>query len=167
MKHWQLIENQPLLRQIYKEPPIISYKRGRSLKDILVKAKLCEECEVTLKPCLKTKIKRPIAVYTIVTVVLLAKLFRLTTQVIPQYAVVSNHKKNTHKEKFSRKKPTPHPTSGPWQESRRASASAVGGAGAHHIFLIVFRCPVDFHSQFRCSQTDRVAYEGQQRFHRK
>ena len=37
---WQLIENQPLLRQIYKEPPIISYKRGRSLKDILVKAKL-------------------------------------------------------------------------------------------------------------------------------
>ena len=42
MKHWQLIENQPLLRQIYKEPPIISYKRGRSLKDILVKAKLSE-----------------------------------------------------------------------------------------------------------------------------
>ena len=40
MKHWQLIENQPLLRQIYKEPPIISYKRGRSLKDIPVKAKL-------------------------------------------------------------------------------------------------------------------------------
>ena len=38
----QLIENQPLLRQIYKEPPIISYKRGRSLKDILVKAKLWE-----------------------------------------------------------------------------------------------------------------------------
>ena len=38
MKHWQLIEKQPLLRQIYKEPPIISYKRGRSLKDILVKA---------------------------------------------------------------------------------------------------------------------------------
>ena len=40
MKHWQLIEKQPLLRQIYKEPPIISCKRGRSLKDILVKAKL-------------------------------------------------------------------------------------------------------------------------------
>ena len=38
--HWHLIENQPLLRQIYKEPPIISYKRGRSLTDILVKAKL-------------------------------------------------------------------------------------------------------------------------------
>ena len=42
MKHWQLIENQPLLRKIYNEPPIISYKRGRSLKDILVKAKLWE-----------------------------------------------------------------------------------------------------------------------------
>ena len=40
MKHWQVIENQPLLRQTYKEPPFISYKRGRSLKDILVKAKL-------------------------------------------------------------------------------------------------------------------------------
>ena len=40
MKHWQLIEKQPLLRQIYKEPPIISYKRGRSLNDLLVKAKL-------------------------------------------------------------------------------------------------------------------------------
>ena len=38
MKHWQLIENQPLLRQFYKEPQIIAYKRGRSLKDILVKA---------------------------------------------------------------------------------------------------------------------------------
>ena len=35
MKHcWQLIENQPLLRQIYKEPPIIWYKRGRSLKGV-------------------------------------------------------------------------------------------------------------------------------------
>ena len=42
MEHWQLIESQPLLRQIYKEPPIISYKRGRSVKDILVKAKLWE-----------------------------------------------------------------------------------------------------------------------------
>ena len=38
----QLIENQLLLRQIYKEPLIISYKPGRSLKDILVKDKLWE-----------------------------------------------------------------------------------------------------------------------------
>lgn len=33
---------------------------------------------------------------TALTVVSLAKLFRLTIQVISQYAVVSNHKKNTH-----------------------------------------------------------------------
>ena len=41
-KHRQLIENQPLLRQIYKETPIISHKRGKSLKDILAKTKLWE-----------------------------------------------------------------------------------------------------------------------------
>lgn len=40
MNKWHLIQNQPKLREIFKEPPIISYKRGRSLKDILVKAKL-------------------------------------------------------------------------------------------------------------------------------
>ena len=40
MEKWHLIQNQPLLREIYKEPPIISYKRGKSLKDILVRAKL-------------------------------------------------------------------------------------------------------------------------------
>ena len=40
MDKWHLIQNQPLLREIYKESPIISYKRGKSLKDILVRAKL-------------------------------------------------------------------------------------------------------------------------------
>lgn len=40
MSKWHLIENQPLLREIYREPPFISYKRGKSLKDILVRAKL-------------------------------------------------------------------------------------------------------------------------------
>ena len=40
MKNWYLIERQSLLGEIYKEPPLISYKRGRSLKDILVRAKL-------------------------------------------------------------------------------------------------------------------------------
>ena len=35
-----LIQNQPLLREIYKEPPLISYRKGKSLKDMLVKAKL-------------------------------------------------------------------------------------------------------------------------------
>ena len=40
MKKWNLIQNQPLLRQIFKEPPIISYKKGKSLKDTLVRAKI-------------------------------------------------------------------------------------------------------------------------------
>jgi len=40
MSKWHIIEKQPLLREIFRDPPIISYKRGRSLKDILVRAKL-------------------------------------------------------------------------------------------------------------------------------
>ena len=40
MSKWHLIENQPLLREIYREPPLVSYRRGKSLKDILVRAKL-------------------------------------------------------------------------------------------------------------------------------
>ena len=40
MSKWHLIENQPMLREIYREPPLISYRRGKSLKDILVRAKL-------------------------------------------------------------------------------------------------------------------------------
>ena len=40
MKHWHLIEEQPLLKEIFKQPPLISYKKGRSLKDILVRSKL-------------------------------------------------------------------------------------------------------------------------------
>ena len=35
---WHLIENQPLLREIYKEPLLLSYKKWRSLKDVLVRA---------------------------------------------------------------------------------------------------------------------------------
>ena len=37
---WHLIQNQPLLREIYKEPPFIYYRKGKSLKDMLIKAKL-------------------------------------------------------------------------------------------------------------------------------
>ena len=40
MSKWHFIEKQPTLREIFKEPPLISYKRGRSLKDILVRAKI-------------------------------------------------------------------------------------------------------------------------------
>ena len=37
---WHIIQQQPMLNQIFKEPPIISYRKGHSLKDILVRAKL-------------------------------------------------------------------------------------------------------------------------------
>ena len=40
MEKWHLIESQPKLKEIFKEPPIISYERGISLRDILVRAKL-------------------------------------------------------------------------------------------------------------------------------
>jgi len=40
MHKWSLIQNQPLLRTFFKTPPIISYKRGKSLKDMLVRAKI-------------------------------------------------------------------------------------------------------------------------------
>ena len=30
-KKWHLIENQPLLREIYKDPSLLSYRKGRSL----------------------------------------------------------------------------------------------------------------------------------------
>ena len=34
---WHLIQNQPQLREIYKESPLLSYRKGRSLKDALVR----------------------------------------------------------------------------------------------------------------------------------
>ena len=37
---WHLIQNQPQLKKIFKEPPIISYRKGKSLQDLLVRAKL-------------------------------------------------------------------------------------------------------------------------------
>ena len=37
MHKWYLIENEPMLTEIFKDPPIISYKRGKSLQDILLK----------------------------------------------------------------------------------------------------------------------------------
>ena len=40
LKKWHLIQNQPLLRQIFEKPPILSYKNGKSLKDQLVRAKI-------------------------------------------------------------------------------------------------------------------------------
>ena len=40
MSKWHLIENQPLLRENYKDPPLLSYRKGRSLENELVRAKL-------------------------------------------------------------------------------------------------------------------------------
>ena len=40
MGKWQLKQNQQRLREIFKEPPLISYRKGKSLKDLLVRAKL-------------------------------------------------------------------------------------------------------------------------------
>ena len=36
---WHLIENHPLLREIYKDPPLLSYRKGRSFDNVLVRAK--------------------------------------------------------------------------------------------------------------------------------
>ena len=40
MSKWHLIQDKPLLREIYNVSPIISFKRGKSLGDILIRAKL-------------------------------------------------------------------------------------------------------------------------------
>ena len=40
MSKGYLIQDQPPLREIYNEPPIISYKRAKLLRDILVRPKL-------------------------------------------------------------------------------------------------------------------------------
>ena len=40
MRKWHLIQNQPQVREIFTEAPIISYRKRKSLKDILVRAKL-------------------------------------------------------------------------------------------------------------------------------
>ncbi|KAL9977710.1 hypothetical protein ACROYT_G015146 [Oculina patagonica] len=36
MGKWHLIQNQPQLRNIFKEPPLLAYRKEKSLKDILV-----------------------------------------------------------------------------------------------------------------------------------
>ena len=39
-KHWNVIENDPTLRILWPEPPIVAYKKNKSLRDTLVSAKL-------------------------------------------------------------------------------------------------------------------------------
>ena len=40
MEQWNLIQNQPLLKTIFLKLPIISYTRGKSLKDTLFRSKI-------------------------------------------------------------------------------------------------------------------------------
>ena len=40
MKKWNFIQDQPSLGNIFKQPSIISYKKGKSQKDMLVRAKI-------------------------------------------------------------------------------------------------------------------------------
>ena len=37
---WHLIQNQPHVKKVFKEPPMISYRKGKSLQDLQVRAKL-------------------------------------------------------------------------------------------------------------------------------
>ena len=55
MGKWQLKQNQPRLREIFKEPPLISYRKGKSLKELLVRANLwrsyCFEYDLVQESC--------------------------------------------------------------------------------------------------------------------
>jgi len=51
MRKWHSIQNQPQLRNIFKEPPLVSYRKGKSLNDILVKAKLLRLNNLALANC--------------------------------------------------------------------------------------------------------------------
>ena len=48
LDNWHLIQNQPNFREIFKESLLISYTKGKSLKDMLVKAKLCRQTNTTV-----------------------------------------------------------------------------------------------------------------------
>jgi len=40
VKHWHIIQRQPRRAHVFNQPPIVSYKKEKLLKDILVRAKL-------------------------------------------------------------------------------------------------------------------------------
>ena len=40
MKRWHIIQQQPRLKEIFNQPPIVSYRKEKSLKDVLVRAKI-------------------------------------------------------------------------------------------------------------------------------
>jgi hypothetical protein len=39
-KHWNIIENDPTLRILWPEPPIVAYQKNTNIRDTLVSAKL-------------------------------------------------------------------------------------------------------------------------------
>ena len=45
----QLIKNQPVLSEIFNDPPSLSYRKGRSLKNILVKEPTLKVNDKTIK----------------------------------------------------------------------------------------------------------------------
>ena len=40
MKHWDIIQQQPKLKQIFNPPPIVSYRKEKSPKNIVLRAKI-------------------------------------------------------------------------------------------------------------------------------
>lgn len=48
MEKWHMIQNQPLLRDIFKDPPMISVKKGQSLKSMLARAKIYTNAESSM-----------------------------------------------------------------------------------------------------------------------
>ena len=56
MKKWHIIQEQPLLKKIFKDPPTIYFKNGKFLKDMLVRAKI----EKVLKCFTSLEIVRPV-----------------------------------------------------------------------------------------------------------
>ena len=56
LNKWHLIEEHPALKEIFKGKPLISYRKGRSSKDILVKAKLW----LRLKHAREPRSRRPV-----------------------------------------------------------------------------------------------------------
>ena len=54
MDKWHLIQEQPLLGEIFKETPLISYRKGTSLKDMLVSQWVQPESRWSLNPIIIT-----------------------------------------------------------------------------------------------------------------
>ena len=51
MKHWRIIQQQPRLAHSCNQPPIVSYRKGKSLKDVLVRTKVSFDHAAILKIC--------------------------------------------------------------------------------------------------------------------